>query len=244
MRKFKEGDKVKVIGRNATLNRKIKYGDVRTVTNTMSDSVQLDGIDDGWLEDISVELAEDTSKPVYTQEMYDKGELPAVGMYFNCSDEVNYDTRIDDFKGKEVEVIAVSDFFGKKVITFYHSTKGLGCGNFLKSWVHPITPAPIELIDGNSYMFDYHKNWKEIVGVYSQRGESFLTGMGILRPWNVTNIRPIELIDEAAYMFDYEGVSCTGVYEAVTERFYFTRGRHILASHCTNIRPMTVTESK
>jgi hypothetical protein len=55
---------------------------------------------------------------------------------------------------------------------------------------------------------------------------------------------PIELIDGNAYMFDYEGVSCTGVYEAVTERFYFTRGRHILASYCTNIRPMTVTESK
>jgi hypothetical protein len=62
MSKFKEGSKVKVLGRNATVNRKIKYGDIRTVTNTMSDSVQLDEIDDGWLEDTSVELAEDISK--------------------------------------------------------------------------------------------------------------------------------------------------------------------------------------
>jgi hypothetical protein len=198
MRKFKEGDKVKVIGRNATLNRKIKYGDVRTVTNTMSDLVQLDGIDDGWLEDISVELAEDTSKPVYTQEMHDKGELPAVGMYFNCSDEVNYDTRIDDFKGKEVEVIAVSDFFGKKVITFYHSTKGLGCGNFLKSWVHPITPAPIELIDGKAYMFD----------------ES-----------------------------GYQKKDCVGLYEKFRHKFHLTNYA-VFVNDCTNIRPMTVTESK
>jgi hypothetical protein len=52
-----------------------------------------------------------------------------------------------------------------------------------------ITPAPIELVDGNAYMFDYHENRKAIVGVYSQGEESFLTCMGILRPWNVTNIR-------------------------------------------------------
>jgi hypothetical protein len=55
---------------------------------------------------------------------------------------------------------------------------------------------------------------------------------------------PIELIDGNAYMFDYEGVSCTGVYDAISGRFYFTIGRHILASRCTNIRPMTVAESK
>jgi hypothetical protein len=52
-----------------------------------------------------------------------------------------------------------------------------------------ITTAPVELIDGNAYMFDYDKNSKVIVGVYNQGGESFLTRMGILRPWNVTNIR-------------------------------------------------------
>jgi hypothetical protein len=52
-----------------------------------------------------------------------------------------------------------------------------------------ITPAPVELVDGNAYMFDYHENRKAIVGVYSQGEESFLTRMGILRPWNVTNIR-------------------------------------------------------
>jgi hypothetical protein len=137
------------------------------------------------------ELVEDTSKPVYTQGMYDNNELPAVGMYFNCSDEVNYDFRIDDFKGKEVEVIAVSDFFGKKVITFYHSTKGLGCGNFLKSWVHPITPAPIELIDNAPYMFEV--GGSKFLGFYETSQEAFFDrddgGEEVAELSDCTNIR-------------------------------------------------------
>jgi hypothetical protein len=72
----------------------------------------------------------------------------------------------------------------------------------------------------------------------------YMYEVGTLENTGTITPAPIDLIDGNAYMFDYEGVSCTGVYEAVTERFYFTRGRHILASHCTNIRPMTVAESK
>tara|TARA_R110000824_G_scaffold156804_1_gene330010 strand:+ start:156 stop:749 length:594 start_codon:yes stop_codon:yes gene_type:complete len=195
MNKFKEGDEIvrtkiecksapigyKTIIEVGTLSRKLLYPNIYGRLASVNE--------DDW------ELAEDTSKPVYTQEMHDNNELPAVGMYFNCSDEVNYDTRIDDFKGKEVEVIAVSDFFGKKVITFYHSTKGLGCGNFLKSWVHPITPAPIELIDGNAYMFDYHKNRKPVIGVYSKSNETFLTVSDDHFAFNCTNIRPMTVTE-------------------------------------------------
>ena len=59
----------------------------------------------------------------------------------------------------------------------------------VNSTIGTITPAPIELVNGNAYMFDYHGNRKAIVGVYNQEEESFLTRMGILRPWNATNIR-------------------------------------------------------
>jgi hypothetical protein len=172
MSKFKIKDLIKVTGINNKLNDKIKIGDTRTVTSTISDGVQLDDILDGWIHDVDIELAEDTSKPVYTQEMYDNCELPTVGMYFNCSDEINYDSRIEDFKNTEVKVIAISDLDQKKVITFYHLTMGLGCGNFLKSWVHPITPAPIELIDGNAYMFNINGTW---VGFYRESRNCFFT---------------------------------------------------------------------
>jgi hypothetical protein len=146
--------------------------------------------DDFW------ELAEDTSKPVYTQEMYDNGELPTVGMRFQCCHEFEGGSRIDDFNGKEVKVIAVSDSLGKKVITFYHSTKGLGCGNFLKSWVHPITPAPIDLIDGNAYMFNINGTW---VGFYRESRNCFFTqlvnGNKIASVNECTKIRPMTVAE-------------------------------------------------
>ena len=59
-----------------------------------------------------------------------------------------------------------------------------------------ITPAPIELIDGNAYTFDYFSE-KDLIGVYS-------------KSWNVL----------------------------------LSLKKQVQAIHCTNIRPMTVKESK
>tara|TARA_R110000803_G_scaffold198048_1_gene261726 strand:- start:495 stop:1073 length:579 start_codon:yes stop_codon:yes gene_type:complete len=141
------------------------------------------------------ELAEDTSKPVYTQEMYDNDELPAVGMFFNIGDGINYESRIDDFKNTEVKVIAVSDLNERKVITFYHLTMGLGCGFFLKSWVHP-TPAPIELTNGKAYTFDesgYQKN--DCVGLYEKSRHKFhLTNYTVFVN-DCTSIRPMTVAE-------------------------------------------------
>jgi hypothetical protein len=64
MSKFKINDLIKVTGINNTLNDKIKIGDTRTVTSTISDGVQLDDILNGWIHDVDIEIAEDTSKPV------------------------------------------------------------------------------------------------------------------------------------------------------------------------------------
>ena len=56
---------------------------------------------------------------------------------------------------------------------------------------------------------------------------------------------PIELIDGNAYMFDYDNQgNISGVYDSESERFYFTKGRHVSVSNCMLIRPMTVAESK
>jgi hypothetical protein len=193
MRKFKEGDKVKVIGRNATLNRKIKYGDVRTVTNTMSDSVQLDGIDDGWLEDISVELAEDTSKPVYTQEMHDKGELPAVGMSFLLKNKnADKSWARPGFYSAKMKAIGDELFIVENGATC--NDKKESVGSILDYLFSPI-PAPIELIDGNAYMFDYHKNRKPVIGVYSKSNETFLTVSDDHFAFNCTNIRPMTVTE-------------------------------------------------
>jgi hypothetical protein len=38
-----------------------------------------------------------------------------------------------------------------------------------------ITPAPIELVDGAAYTFDYHRNRNSAIGVYSKCHNTFLT---------------------------------------------------------------------
>ena len=58
---------------------------------------------------------------------------------------------------------------------------------------------------------------------------------------------PVALVDGVAYMFDCGAQrNVEGIYhaasDAASERFYFTRGRHVLASQCTNIRPLTLAK--
>ena len=55
MSKFKVGDDVRVIGLSDLLHPGIKIGDVRAVTATCSNGVQLDGFSDGWVYDIHIE---------------------------------------------------------------------------------------------------------------------------------------------------------------------------------------------
>jgi hypothetical protein len=62
MSKFKVGDDVKVIGLSKLLHPGVKIGDVRTVTATCSNGVQLDGFSDGWVYDIHIE----TLKPKWS----------------------------------------------------------------------------------------------------------------------------------------------------------------------------------
>jgi hypothetical protein len=180
---FKKGSKVKVLGRNATVNRKIKYGDIRTVTNTMSDSVQLDEIDDGWLEDTSVELAEDTSKPVT-----DGGNIYEIGKYYLFTDN-----------GKKF-TLAKLTHIGKGDHPFHTNEKDFFRYMYEVGTLEntgTITPAPIELIDGNAYMFDC-----------------------------------------------VEDKNAIGIYDKSSGKFYYALEGYSVAKYCTNIRLMTVAESK
>ena len=56
---------------------------------------------------------------------------------------------------------------------------------------------------------------------------------------------PIELINGEAYMFGYgKALDAVGIYDKQEKRFYFARGRYYGYESCTNIRLMTVAESK
>lgn len=74
---------------------------------------------------------------IYTQEMFDNGEVPHIGMMFICKEKTS-DSRISDFMGKAVKVVGVSNLDGNEVITFHHTTLGIGCGVFGEEWVKPI----------------------------------------------------------------------------------------------------------
>ncbi len=89
-------------------------------------------------------------KPVYTQEMHEAGELPSVGMEFTLS-YYEKDSRFNDFNGKEVKVLSVSEC---GVYTFKSPLLGFGALRLTIEHVKPLTP-PVELVDGKAYQFDY-----------------------------------------------------------------------------------------
>ncbi len=133
------------------------------------------------------------TKPVYTQDMCDAGELPSVGESFLVG-KLDSDSRIKDFQGEEVEVINISELNDSPVvITFYHPLIGLGCGVYYSSWVRPLTP-PIELINGKVYQFDYKG-----VTRYAPYTEdiNFFSDVDIhIKPDLCTNIKPLTVEGE------------------------------------------------
>jgi hypothetical protein len=81
---------------------------------------------------------EQNEKPIYTQEMADNGELPPVGCEFTC--EFPTDNRNFDFNSLNVEVIGISSYDDRHIITFKNNIMGIGCGVYPASndWVIPI----------------------------------------------------------------------------------------------------------
>ena len=63
------------------------------------------------------------------------------------------------------------------------------------------------------------------------------SGLGTITP------APIELIDGGAYMFNYQGRQGVGLYEEDDNSFFMV-GQSYNLENCTNIRLMTVPESK
>lgn len=74
--------------------------------------------------------------------MFHNGMVPKIGSTFLVGD-IESDSRIIDFKGKEVEVIGLSAVRNDSIITFNHPTMGIGCGSFNECWVKPIAPKKL-----------------------------------------------------------------------------------------------------
>ncbi len=86
-------------------------------------------------------------KPIYTQAMCDAGVCPMLGSKFISTDKTS-DSRIADFYNLEVEVIGLNlTHDHKRVITFSHPTRGIGCGLFDECWIKPIKTDADKLRD-------------------------------------------------------------------------------------------------
>jgi hypothetical protein len=108
---------------------------------------------------------------------------------------------------------------------------------------------------GKPYLFSmsgvtwYYDNLIDIDGGYSKpfctKSKEWLYIKEVPTSENMGTITPapIDLIDGNAYMFDYKGASYIGIYASPPHRFIQVDG-FTLSSYCTNIRPMTVAESK
>lgn len=117
-------------------------------------------------------LIEPATKPkpsVYTQAMVDAGEPPKVGMNF-LAGKVEGDSRIIDFEGKRVTVISIVKFDKGWVITFYHETIGLGCGNFMPFWVLPIDTRTEKekAVDAMKELCAYKGSWNTTYKTFAE----------------------------------------------------------------------------
>ena len=58
-----------------------------------------------------------------------------------------------------------------------------------------ITPAPIELIDGAAYMFDYEGRKVDRIGIYLEHDNHFVFPIGSIHTTNCTNIRLMTVVE-------------------------------------------------
>ncbi len=129
-----------------------------------------------------------TSNPVYTQEMHEAGELPSVGAKFKVV-EVEVNSRIFDFKDKEVEVIGLCKDGESDIITFSHPTMGVDCRTYNRCWIEPLEP-PVRLVDGECYQFDGYTGGT-CKGVYDKsEGCFWVKGQPVQVDYR-TNIQPL-----------------------------------------------------
>jgi hypothetical protein len=201
MKKFKAGNTVKILKITQGYDGKFKVGDTGVVDRFQYDDseylvligdISNENCDDCWHDVDNIELAEDTSKPVTVTH---EGNVYEIGKPYLFSDGGNYWHLL---KLKRVVVggpLPFEVWLTASKSTVFSLIKEVPASGYLGT----ITPAPIELIDGNAYMFDEK--------------------------------------------IPYSNKDCIGIYENHKHKFHL-KNYSVFVESCTNIRPMTVAESK
>lgn len=127
-------------------------------------------------------------RPVYTQEMYDRGELPSVGM--EC---LVYNKSMLNASYEKCIVLFIGEF--KAVYTSDSCIERVGSIDADELRFKPLTP-PIELIEGKAYQFIYVNNNKKHHGIYNKERDRFLFIDGHVLVSYCTNIKTLTVESE------------------------------------------------
>jgi hypothetical protein len=186
MSKFKEGDKIVRI-KNGCAPAPIGYTAIVEVDKvqllyTSSYGLSTSINEDDW------ELAEDTSKPVTVTH---EGNVYEVGKRYVFTDSLPLG---DDFTVSRLNFIYVpnsdpSYVFDSEGLPYRYAVSL----NEVNLDAGTITPEPIELIDGNAYMFNVQGN--EVIGLYSSDDETLTSARYCLHYSMMSNIRPMTVTE-------------------------------------------------
>jgi hypothetical protein len=106
-----------------------------------------------------------------------EGKVYQIGKLYAFSDDKGVDPLIDRLSS---------------ISNLYNDDEGNGW-KYIKaiapSKIGTITPAPIELIDGAAYMFDYEGRKVDRIGIYLEHDNHFVFPIGSIHTTNCTNIR-------------------------------------------------------
>ena len=175
-------------------------GDEEEVEKCLSDIANLFGLkygtNCGWgnlADKVEAKLKSTTreaAKPIYTQAMWDAGELPSVGMellFFKDSKLTKKKWTMGTFAGKAYSAGGCAVF-----LFVDHETKSTHVVE-LDIQFKPLTP-PVTLIDGKAYQFDY--DGANFDGIYRSFDNSFYGYDGDTVAEDCTNIKPLTVEGE------------------------------------------------
>jgi hypothetical protein len=181
---FKEGNTVKIIKMTEDYKGKFKFGDTGVIERFQDRGhsfVALIGDNKNsccWHDVDNIEITEDTSKPVTVTHEGNAHEIGQEYLFGNDSINLVYGRLLNICSQSIYPFESSNGSFYRYIVTL-SSCKDQGT----------ITHVPVDLIDGNAYMFDYkHASY---IGIYTSPPHRFIQVDGWTLATYCSNIRPM-----------------------------------------------------
>lgn len=189
MKKFKAGNTVKILKITQGYDGKFKVGDTGVVDRFQYDDseylvligdISNENCDDCWHDVDNIELAEDTSKPVFTSG--EKVFIAQMNPHAGVESKRYYHAQFWCNSGHQRQYVELGLLFNNKKDAESKCRELVG-----------LPPETKELIDGNAYMFNYQGI--KGIGLYEKDESSFFMVGCSYNLENCTNIRPMTVAE-------------------------------------------------